>query len=496
MKNRVKLSAGDLDFFRMVARAAFSNPFSFERHEYDRRIVGASEKSTRNAVLNQLLRQLQERVSTLGAANLHGTGRRVNIALYSNPDREVLLTSVLFMLFHQYTKQFDVLIHEQLEAGGEPRRAVFTGEVFGKMLSYGLDRAEACRYVSMFFQIRRAYHFISKGLTGRSHCMRQLRKRLWDNIFTHDIRWYLSCLWNRTEDFSTLLLGKTGTGKGAAAAAIGRSGFIPFDPGTECFKESFISAFVSINLSQYPETLIESELFGHRKGAFTGAIDDHEGVFAQCSPHGAIFLDEIGDVSIPVQIKLLQVLQERTFAPVGGHAPRRFEGRVIAATNKSLSALRRAGEFRDDFFYRLCSDQITLPTLQQRIQEDPRELEMLVDHILERHFGEYGTEMKGKVMSLLGDARMRGYAWPGNVRELEQAVRRILLSGTYEIDMSTTASGGEDDFVAAIEAGMLTADQLISRYCLRIYKRHGTYEEVARRTDLNWRTVKKHIENA
>jgi sigma54-dependent transcription regulator len=95
--------------------------------------------------------------------------------------------------------------------------------------------------------------------------------------------------------------------------AIGRSGFIPFDRKKGCFKESFTRSFIAINLSQYPETLIESELFGHCKGAFTGAVEDYEGVFDRCSPFGAILLDEIGEVGEPIQIKLLQVIQERVF---------------------------------------------------------------------------------------------------------------------------------------------------------------------------------------
>src|SRR5213594_4209634 len=98
--------------------------------------------------------------------------------------------------------------------------------------------------------------------------------------------------------------------------------------------------FIALNLSQYPETLIESELFGHKKGAFTGAIEAHDGLFTRCSSYGAIFLDEIGEVSAPVQIKLLQVLQERTFSPVGSHEKLKFRGRVIAATNKPLEHLR------------------------------------------------------------------------------------------------------------------------------------------------------------
>ncbi len=134
--------------------------------------------------------------------------------------------------------------------------------------------------------------------------MRNLRLHLWNNVFTHDIRWYEQYLWNRMEDFSTLLLGETGTGKGTAAAAIGRSGFIPYDEKKGCFTESFTRNFIAINLSQFAESLIESELFGHKKGAFTGAVEHHDGVFTRCTPYGSIFLDEVGDISVPIQVKL------------------------------------------------------------------------------------------------------------------------------------------------------------------------------------------------
>jgi transcriptional regulator with GAF, ATPase, and Fis domain len=357
------------------------------------------------------------------------------------------------------------------------------------LVGYGFKRTEACRYVGIFYQIRRAYYFISNGLIGDSACMKRMRAQLWDNIFTHEISWYERCLWNRMEDFSTLLLGETGTGKGAAATAIGRSGFIPYNPNTQKFVESFTRAFVSINLSQYPETLIESELFGHRKGAFTGAIEQHDGIFARCSPHGAIFLDEIGDVGVPVQIKLLQVLQERTFSPVGSHDQLRFKGRVIAATNKPIDALRRAGKFRDDFYYRLCSDLITVPPLRQRIREMPRELDALARHIMQRICG---PELQVPVMDVLKAGVGKNYAWPGNVRELEQAIRRIMLTGTYEGDTAAvphkeTAPG------QAVEVGNLTAKELVEKYCRDLYATYGNYGEVARRTGLDWRTVKKNV---
>src|SRR6185295_4556060 len=175
--------------------------------------------------------------------------------------------------------------------------------------------------------------------------------------------------------------------KGSAAAAIGRSIFIPYQLRERRFAKNFKDSFIAINLSQFSEHLIESELFGHRKGAFTGAIDHHQGVLERCDAHGALFLDEIGEVSVPVQIKLLQVLQERTFAPVGGRERKRFSGRVIAATNQPLDRLRSEGRFREDFFYRLCSDVIRVPTLRERIAESSAELPQLVRILVERIAG-------------------------------------------------------------------------------------------------------------
>jgi len=324
--------------------------------------------------------------------------------------------------------------------------------------------------------------------------MHTLRLNLWNNVFTCNIGLYDSHLWQRMEDFSTLLLGETGTGKGAAAAAIGRSCFIPFDPAKGRFTESFTRNFISMNLSQYPETLIESELFGHRKGAFTGAVENHEGVFSRCSPHGSIFLDEIGDLSVPVQIKLLQVLQDRTFSPVGSHERLRFHGRVIAATNRPLDEMRRSGQFRDDFYYRLCSDTITVPPLRRRVAESPGELEVMIAHLLEKMLGEAREDIVSLVIDVLRRDLPPGYSWPGNVRELEQAVRRILLTRTYSGDTSAGVATGLVS--AGMAEGTIDAHTLLANYCRQLYARFGTYEEVARCMRLDRRTVKKYLQGA
>jgi len=323
--------------------------------------------------------------------------------------------------------------------------------------------------------------------------MKRLRRNLWQNVFTHNLDLYNHYLWNRLEDFSTLILGETGTGKGTAAMAIGRSGFIPFNERKKTFVESFTRSFISLNLSQYPETLIESELFGHKKGAFTGAVKDHSGVFSRCSPYGAILLDEIGEVSIPVQIKLLEVLQERTFSPVGSHETDRFQGRVIAATNRSLKDIRSEGVFRDDFFYRLSSDIITVPPLRQRIEEDPAELRDLVVYTVKKTVGKPYPELVDLVLEVIEKQLGRDYPWPGNVRELEQCIRRVMLKRDYRGDQKTQNGDLATILTEGISRGELDAQNLLSGYCKMLYRRLGTFEEVARRTRLDRRTVKKYI---
>lgn len=483
------MSAGEREFFGLVARAAFSNPFGKERPELDRQIAGAEASAEiDDSVRERSVTAVLEEVAWLERAG------RANLEKFADRDREIIRYALLFDVYHRFVNDFDALIARQVQAGDALCPVPFAGELLTLLSQRGFTKDEALRYLGFFFQVRRAFYFIHTSLVGESHSMRELRRHLWNNVFTFDTGWYERYLWNRMEDFSTLIMGETGTGKGAAAAAIGRCGYIPFDEKQGCFSESFTRNFISINLSQYPESLIESELFGHKKGAFTGAIDHHKGVFSRCSPHGAIFLDEIGDVPVPVQIKLLQILQDRTFSQVGSHEKLRFQGRVIAATNRPVGDLRSRGEFRDDFFYRLSTDTITVPPLRDRICENPMELDLLLGHVLTRTIGGQVPEMVPVVRNILDASVGRDYAWPGNVRELEQAVRRILITRKYEGEtVSHEPSGPADRLRLGIEAGSLTAQELLAGYCAMLYARHGNYEEVARLTGLDRRTVKKHV---
>ncbi len=482
------MQAAEREFLRTVRGAIFSNPFGRTRSELDLEATGLAPGSADEDVLARLVEKVG---ATIGAI-------RERIARDgSQPaaeERQLLEYGMLFHAFHLFCDDYDAHIQEQLRRGDECCPLSFAGDLLSLLSGYGFADRDARRFLALFFQMRRAYFFI-RIIAGRSRSVIELRRRLWNNVFTGDIAVYDRYLWDRMEDFSTMILGETGTGKGMAAAAIGRSGFIPFNEKTGAFSESFARAFVAINLSQYPEQLIESELFGHRKGAFTGAIDSHRGIFSRCSPCGAIFLDEIGDVAVPVQIKLLQVIQERTFTPVGSHKSEKFQGRVIAATNRDLQMLREGGEFRDDFYYRLCSDVIEVPPLRKRLAERPEELRDLLEVTVRRILGRQSLELTERLHETIATSQPAGYPWPGNIRELEQCVRQTMLSGKYAWRPPVTGDDPASRLAHAVSSGTLTAQQILAGYCALLYQRHGTYGEVANVTGLDRRTVKKHIDS-
>ena len=205
-------------------------------------------------------------------------------------------------MYLEYVDQLDGLIEEQLQKKTTSIHFSDADSIINKLTVRGISENEAVSLLELLFQFRRAFLFINNGLIGQCESMTRLRESLWNNLFTSDVFNYHRSLWNNMEDFSVFLVGETGTGKGAAAFALGRSVPITFDRRTHCFSENFNQTFVSSNLSQFSENLIESELFGHKKGAFTGAVDNHKGLFSQCNSHGLLFLDEIGNLSQNIQI--------------------------------------------------------------------------------------------------------------------------------------------------------------------------------------------------
>jgi DNA-binding NtrC family response regulator len=499
MMSLQRLSLQDRRFFERVNQAVFANPFSDERIQIELVISGLPEGNPKTERVLKTTQRVSQKIR-----EFERSGKQ-KMQDFRPEDRKLIKYAFLFDFFYRFRKKFDRLILDQIQAGDTPLKTPFAPEALSILEQRGFHAEERLRYFSIAYQVRRAFFFIDRHLIGCSPAMQKLRLNLWNNVFTHNLDLYDRYLWNRMEDFSTLILGETGTGKGTAAQAIGRSGFIPFDEKKQAFVESFTHSFVSLNLSQFPETLIESELFGHKKGAFTGAVEDYEGVFDRCSPHGAILLDEIGEVSIPVQIKLLQVLEERIFSPVGSHKKGRFQGRVIAATNRKTDEILDKNIFRSDFYYRLCTDIIIVPPLRERIQENPQELDDLLAHAVERMAGTPSKELTAMVKTCIKDQLPSNYPWPGNVRELGQCVRRVLLKKSYTGHRAFSATETAfntmnpenltSKLIHSMTQGNLNAQGLLSEYCRLLYRQHGTFEAVARLTCLDRRTVKKYIQN-
>jgi DNA-binding NtrC family response regulator len=214
---------------------------------------------------------------------------------------------------------------------------------------------------------------------------------------------------------STVLIeGESGTGKELAARALHRNSPRGNKP------------FVAINCAAIPETLLESDLFGHERGAFTGATVQKKGRL-EVADGGVVFLDEIGELAPALQVKLLRVLQEREFERVGGTHTIKVNIRLIAATNRDLNEAVRTGEFRQDLYYRLAVVRLTMPPLRDRREDIP----MLTRHFLQKYAKR--SNVKPKPVSREAMAALVNYEWPGNVRELENAIERALVMGSSDM---------------------------------------------------------------
>ncbi|MBI4511884.1 MAG: sigma 54-interacting transcriptional regulator [Deltaproteobacteria bacterium] len=241
-------------------------------------------------------------------------------------------------------------------------------------------------------------------------------------------------------DSTVLIQGENGTGKELIARAIHYN-----SPRKN-------RRFVVQNCSAFNDNLLDSELFGHKRGAFTGAIADKQGLF-EVADGGTFFLDEVGDMSPSLQVKLLRVLQEGTFLPVGDTTPRQVDVRIIAATNRDLKRMVDRGEFREDLYYRINVINLVMPPLRERRDDVP----VLIDHFLKKH-ARGRLRMKRLTKGCLD--RMLDYRWPGNVRELENEIERlVVLAGDERVIGEEVLSPRIRNFSQSQEAGVLGQPQ-------------------------------------
>jgi DNA-binding NtrC family response regulator len=207
-----------------------------------------------------------------------------------------------------------------------------------------------------------------------------------------------------------------------------------------------------------------------------------------------VFLDEIGEVDTAIQVKLLRVIQTRTFQRIGDSQERSFRGKIVCATNRNLAEQMQNGGFRADLYYRLCADVVSTPSLRELLQDAPGELPSLLRLIAERIAGPeeaetLATEVEHWIETELGP----DYPWPGNVRELEQCLRNVMIRGEYHPPRPPVAAV-RDRLADGFLDGSLTADEVLRRYCTIVYAQTGSYQETARRLGLDRRTVRDKVD--
>jgi hypothetical protein len=499
------LTPADGVFLEQISAIAQRNPFLPERIEAEREVLGSEyveEDPFRSVSIEDPYSRGDnfERINKLLETTLLSLRDRLEAgADASEPALGLYEDAVLQLLYRRHVDSLQDVI-EAIEGGAKFEvRSLYTR--FRSQWEHLLDipgvtvpgRLDVSHAFALLFQIQRAYHHIYRFIIGRSMVAARLRAAVWQSIITHDLRRYGTSLYARMTDMTTLITGPSGTGKELVAQAIGFSRYIPFDPGTASFAEDFTGLFLPLNLSALPSTLIESELFGHKRGAFTGAVSDRKGWLDVCGPGGSVFLDEIGDLDPEVQVKLLRVLETRTFQALGDSTDRHFHGKIIAATNRDLAKEMHQGRFREDFYFRLCSDTIRTPSLREQLTESPEMLGELLRFVMRRVAGENADGLAEEVERWIEQHLGSDYPWPGNVRELEQCARSFLIRREYTPTHPPPA-GALERFATDVKLGALTADELLMRYCTLVYAQTRNYQETARRLGLDRRTVKSRID--
>jgi len=496
-----------------LASLASCNPFIPEWLDLERRALGQywiprqaiwslSAASARDEVpaANPNLELLHRRAEALLAK-----ARQRGPASAGERERQTFADLALFVLYNRYQDRLYLRHIVPAEGGAAP--VDLYAELARDAAALSLDEPPE-HLLALLFQFRRAFHFIFRSILGGSPGAGAVRAAVWQSIFTHDMQRYRRRLFAAMHDIATLITGPSGTGKDLAARAIGLSRYIPFSRATRRFAEDFRATFQPLNLSALSPTLIESELFGHCKGSFTGALHERTGYLDGRQPFDTVFLDEIAEVDVAIQVKLLRVLEGRTFQRLGDNRPRCFRGKIIAATNRDLAEELRAGRFRTDLYYRLNSDTIRMPALVEQLRGRREELHDLVTlivrrvlHLEDEHGARQGDTSEEaeavcvEVLRVVDQDLGPDYQWPGNMRELEQCVRNVLVRRSYTPARPVALSASAREALSQeVLAGRLTAEALLDRYCTLVYSQCGSYEESARRLGLDRRTVKRRVD--
>jgi transcriptional regulator with AAA-type ATPase domain len=429
------LTAKDRRTAKGIAGLGYCNPFLPERVEMERTALGTDfvdhqpfvhlRPGVDREVLFPNSLPMWERAEVLADKMrtrllTDETASQSDLALYED--------IVLHLLYSRYRSDFVAIVRNSLK-GVELGTQVDFWDPFLNDFQHFLNlrgrtlpsRHDPAFVFAILFQFHRAFIHIFDCIIGGSTSTAQLRADVWKSIFTHDMRRYARGVYREMGDISTLVTGPSGSGKELVARAIGLSRFVAFDAQRKRFVSDPADSYHALNLVALAPTLIESELFGHKKGAFSGAEADKEGWLEVCSPQGTVFLDEIGDLDPPLQVKMLRFLESQEFRPVGSTEGRTVDVRIVAATHRDLERRMREGTFRPDLYYRIAGLPVTIPPLRERREDIAELIKLFEAEALARH-GLASCRWSPEARKAL-----RRYDWPGNVRELRQTVEVALV---------------------------------------------------------------------
>jgi DNA-binding NtrC family response regulator len=499
-------------FIEAVAKLNYTNPFTPERLALEQQALGADFTAEPDTFWSLTPDQTTQRRPNLivlldRARSAADEIRRRLLQRRAAADHELQLYDdlSLYVLFYELLESWGHRLSPGASRADVDRAAWerFSNEFDRRLKLPGLQLPSVASRVAvfeLFHQIYRAFFSIFECVIGRSRPAAALRARIWQSIFTHDFRRYRRSLRKTLAQVTTLIIGPSGSGKELVAQAIGMSRWIPFNERERQFVVQPGDSYAPINISAFARNLVESELFGHAKGAFTDAATARVGWLEACGEHGTVLLDEIGELDPATQVKLLRVLQNRQFQRLGETKVRDFHGKVIAATNRDLRKEIEAGRFREDLYYRLCGDVIETPPLAAQTQDNPEMLEDLVTQIVERIIPEEKQSLTAEVLKSIAESMPANYHWPGNIRELEQCVRNIMICGRCYPATKTSAKNSTDATVelpselfhlaCRMQTVDVTADEVLQHYCYWAWRQTGSFDQAARRLLLDRRTVR------
>jgi DNA-binding NtrC family response regulator len=507
--------------YRRASRLYVMNPFDPAREELVKAAVGSSYMPE-DCAPGHNRRVLYERIGVGLAVTSRSLAQGVvgtpeEIAAYRGAARYFLLDA----FGHELQAVIDA---DEVEAPFYEKFVEHHGMLFGRT---GVPADDPAHLFAVLYQARRAWYFAASRLLGRSPSAVAARAAVYRANLGGGLDRYAAGLYLGIEKVPVLITGETGTGKELSAQCVGWSHYIPFDGKKRRFAARYTSDFHARNLSEVSPELIDSTLFGHKKGSFTGATADATGWFALPGENGTLFLDEVGEMILPVQVKLLRPLQNRECVPVGELRPRKIHGRHIYATRRDLEAMCREGRFREDLHERMKGMLIHMPSLRQMLAELPAELRGYVRAFVGEQYGDpvLAETWTGRVYDTIC-ATLPGYDWPRNLRELHNYTERCLRSDELvtvpetlpppaERAPRTTAerppedcgapeSPGLPESVGLPSSGLLgpvakegnvPVDEVMRDLVTRVSVLTGQNQsETSRRTGLNWRTVGRMID--